>query len=116
MEDFLTKSKGLKFVIVSEATAKTFQQIKEYKGELFLVLELLTDIPSNPIVPKHTILTPTEKEELLKVYQEKNLAKIYDNDVMMRHLGANVGDIVRIIRPTINSGESVYYRRVIHHP
>jgi len=113
IEEQLIKSKGLSFIIASSASNKTYQQVKDFKGELFTTLEFLSDIPSCPFVPEHILLGQKEKEEVLSVYQEKNIAKIFVTDMMARYLGAKKGDLIKIIRKTLNTGESIYYRRVV---
>ena len=114
IEEVLIKTKSLnKFVIAQASSNKTYSQIKDFKAELFITTEFLTDIPSNPLVPEHILLDEKQKEEFLKVYQEKNIAKILQDDMMVRYLGAQKGDIIRIIRKSFNTGESIYYRRVV---
>lgn len=114
LEELLIKSKNKKtFIIAQEVSNKTYLQVKDFDGELFTTFEFLSDIPSNPLIPEHIILNDSQKEELLKIYKEKNLAKILLNDMMVRYIGANRGDIIKIIRPTYNTGSSVYYRKVV---
>lgn len=114
VESKLLKSKAdHKFLILQNFTNKTITQTKEFKTELFLTNEFLVDLSSVPFIPKHTILSEKDKEELLKIYPEKNLAKIFSNDMMVRYHGAKVGDIIKIIRPSFNTGESIYYRKVV---
>ena len=114
IEEQLVKSKEkYKFVIVSESTNKTYSQIKDFNAELFTVVEFLSDIPSNPLVPLHILMSEEDKTKVLQVYKEKNIAKILNDDMMVRYIGAKKGDLIKIIRPTFNTGESVYYRRVI---
>lgn len=113
IEEQLIKSKGYSFVVASSASNKTYQQVNDFKGELFLTLEFLSDIPSSPFIPEHILLNQKEKEEIYNVYKEKNIAKIFVTDMMARYLGAKKGDLIKIIRKTLNTGESIYYRRVV---
>ena len=112
LEENLIKSKGKKFVVAFNPTKKTYTQAKDFQMELFTTTELLVDLPSCPFVPEHILLTPEEKNEIIQKYQEKNISKILSSDMMVRYLGANKGDIIKIIRKTVNTGESIYYRRV----
>lgn len=115
IETSLVKSKAdYKFLIVEQSTNKTYTQINNFKTELFLTDELLVDVASIPYIPKHELLNDKTKETLLGIYKEHDLPKIFTTDRMVRYLGAKVGDIIKITRPTINSGESVYYRKVVH--
>jgi len=113
VEEFMLIKKDLKFVIAKSISKKTVNQGKERDTEIFEITELLVDIPANPLVPEHILLDDKEKEEFLKIYQEKNLPKLFSDDIMSRYLGGKKGDIIKIIRKTINSGNSVYYRRVV---
>ena len=114
IEDYLIKSKAtFKFIITKDSSAKTYSQVKDFKGELFTTFEFLSDIPSNPLIPEHILLNDTQKEEVLKIYQEKNIAKILSDDMMVRYIGAKKGDLIKIIRNSLNTGKSIYYRRVV---
>lgn len=112
-EEFILKKKDMKFIIAKEITKKTYSQAIENNTETFELHDFLIDIPSNPLVPLHILLTNEQKNILLKLYQEKELPKIKVDDIMAKYIGAKKGDIIKIIRNTINSGESVYYRKVI---
>jgi len=115
IENTLIKTKAdFKFLITENFTNKTLSQSKEFNTELFKTIELLCDIPSNPLIPTHKLLTLEEKQKFISIYNEKNLARIHSSDVMARHLNAKPNDIIKIIRPTINSGHSIYYRRVVN--
>jgi len=67
------------------------------------------------LVPKHEILSPEEREELLAKYRVKpyQLPKIRASDPAVKAIGAKPGDIVRIIRRSSTAGEHVVYRYVI---
>lgn len=73
------------------------------------------DIFKHVLVPKHEILTPEEREELLAKYRVKpyQLPKIKSSDPAIKAIGAKPGDIVRIIRKSPTAGEYVAYRYVI---
>lgn len=114
LEELLIKSNNKKtFIVAQEVSNKTYGQVKDFGAELFTTFEFLSDIPSNPLIPEHIILNEKEKEQVLKVYKEKNLAKILSDDMMVRYIGAIKGDILKIIRPTYNTGSSIYYRKVV---
>ncbi len=67
------------------------------------------------LVPKHEILTPKEKEEVLAQYrvQPHQLPWIRASDPAVRAIGAKPGDIVRIIRDSPTAGKYVSYRYVL---
>lgn len=113
IEEFMLINKNLKFLIAKSISKKTINQGKDMNTEVFESTELMVDIPANPLVPEHILLNEEEKEKLLLIYPEKTLPKIYLDDIMVRYLGGKKGDIIKIIRITVISGNSVYYRRVI---
>lgn len=117
IDDFLSKNIDKhKIIILKETTKKVLKQIlNEYKNsEFFFEYEMLEDIPSKIFIPEHQLLTIEEKNELLSKYNENELSIILDTDMMARYFNASIGDIFRIIRPSITSGKSVVYRRVSH--
>jgi DNA-directed RNA polymerase subunit H len=67
------------------------------------------------LVPKHEILTPKEREELLQEYRVKpyQLPAIRASDPAVKAIGAKPGDILRIIRKSPTAGKYVAYRYVI---
>ena len=89
MDDWSTKntnpnSKSLFntiLIVRSGATAiarKSLAEIAPFKIEIFCQEELLVNITKHEMVPKHQIITKTEKVELLKKYRvkESQLPKI----------------------------------------
>lgn len=77
--------------------------------------ELLYDIYEHVRVPKHTLLTVDEKQELLRTLRatEDLLPKMQRQDPMARYLGLRVGDVVKIDRYSMTVGHDVYYRIVV---
>jgi len=73
------------------------------------------DILNNVLVPKHTIISESEKEELLAKLNisPKQLPKISVNDPAIKLLDAKVGDVIKITRKSPTAGTSIYYRIVI---
>ena len=67
------------------------------------------------LVPKHEILTPKEREELLTKYRVKpyQLPRIRASDPAVKAIGAKPGDIVRIIRDSPTAGKHIVYRYVV---
>ena len=105
-----------KIVIFKDASKKVLKQILyEYKNaEFFFEHEMLEDIPMKIFIPEHQLLNKEEKEELLSKFSENELSIILDIDMMSRYYKAQVGDIFKIIRPSIVSGNSIFYRKVNH--
>jgi DNA-directed RNA polymerase subunit H (RpoH/RPB5) len=70
---------------------------------------------THELVPKHEILTPNEREELLAKYriQPYQMPKIWLSDPAVRAVGAQIGDVVRIVRDSTTAGEYIAYRYVV---
>jgi DNA-directed RNA polymerase subunit H (RpoH/RPB5) len=104
-----------KIIIIKDPSKKVIKQvITDYiNAEIFIEHELMEDIPSKFFIPEHQLLTEEEKKNILETFKETELAKINDTDIMSRYFGAKVGDIFRMIRPSITAGYNIFYRRVV---
>jgi len=73
------------------------------------------DIRKHELVPKHTLLTEKEKEELLKKYNItlKQLPRILASDPVVKILNGQPGDVVKIERKSLTAGQVDYFRVVI---
>ena len=87
----------------------------KYLVEYFNQNELLIDITEHELVPKHEVLTPEEKDQLLKRYklEETQLPRMQTGDPIARYFGLQIGDVVKIIRPSETAGRYVTYRIVL---
>lgn len=116
LDDYLNKNLSTKkFVIIRDASKKTIKQVlKDYENsEFFFEHEMLEDIPSKLFIPEHKIMSKEDKEEFLKKFKRENLSQIKSTDMMVRYYNGKVGDIVKITRPNITSGYSIFYRVVV---
>lgn len=116
LDEFLSKNIDVKkIVIFKEINKKIAKQIYyEYtNAEFFREYELLEDIPQKDFIPEHQLLTVPEKEELLNKFPDNTLQRIFSIDIMVRYYNGHVNDIFRIISPSITSGKSIRYRKVI---
>ena len=117
IENFLTKNTDThKFIIINKLSDRAIKQILEYENtEVFTVDELLVVIIDHNIVPQHILLTQEEKDKYFSVFNHhpRDMKKILVNDPVARFYGAKVGDLFKIIRPSITSGKEVDYRMVI---
>ena len=73
------------------------------------------DIFQHKLVPKHEILTEEEQKQLLEKYRvlPYQLLQICSSDPAVKAIGAQPGDILRIIRRSPTAGEHLAYRYVI---
>ena len=82
----------------------------EVFNEVFLMINILNHIDC----PKYEILDEEEAKEVLVSYMLKKneLPKILTSDPIVEYYNLKRGDIMRIIRPSEQSGRSVAYRIV----
>lgn len=116
-------SEGLKRVIlisVKDATTISKETLKNLskngkKIEIFTLAETSFNLSKNSLVPKHEIVSKREKEELLNAYNisPKNLPLIKKTDPMVRYLGANPGQLLRITSESLVNGLPTISYRIV---
>jgi DNA-directed RNA polymerase subunit H len=89
-----------------------FTVVKKNKKEEVLEEVKVTD---HVLVPKHEILSPEEKKEVLGMFNatEEQSPFLFNIDPVAREIGAKPGDMVRITRVSDTAGETTYYRFVV---
>ncbi|MGV9199699.1 MAG: DNA-directed RNA polymerase subunit H [Promethearchaeia archaeon] len=73
------------------------------------------DVLRHSLVPKHTILTKQQTEELLEEYQISllDLPQMFEKDPVAISIGAKEGDVVEITRKSNTTVKEVKYYRYI---
>jgi len=67
------------------------------------------------LVPKHEILSPEDKAEVLKKYRVEpyQFPLMKTSDPIAKVIGARFGDLIRIVRKSPTAGEYISYRYVV---
>lgn len=76
------------------------------------------DVTEHLMVPDHQIMSADEVKDLLARYNisYEHLPKIYNDDPVMKAIGANTGDVISITRSSQTAGIAESYRLVIRKP
>jgi len=66
------------------------------------------------MVPKHEVLTPKERKEVLETLgvDKEQLPLLRETDPVAKEIDAKPGDVLRIVRKSQTAGQAVYYRLV----
>lgn len=105
-----------RILIVYDILPKAEKQIQDTKDfEAFKTMEIVRDISKHFLVPKHILLSKEEAEQFMEEYslKKRDMGRIFIDDPMARYLYAKKDDIVQIIRGSLISGYSTYYRLVV---
>jgi len=103
-------------IIVKSINYKIFLEIMKYSNtEIFFIHELMINLIDHDLVPQHEVLNNDEKQKFLQEYKVKGkeLPRILLCDPIVRYYNLSPGTILRITRPSIASGESIFYR-IVH--
>lgn len=115
LHDFLTDYVQYKRIIVAkEFNNKISEFVTRNKSQIFSENIMLEDMIENIYQPKFELLDPEEMDLMRKEYNTSDYttSKILQTDPVTKYFDLKKGDIIRIIRPSPTSGESVSYRVV----
>ena len=113
------KTDTLIIVIKQEINQTLMNILNEFwdKNKVFIIIftmeRLLFNILQHQYVPKHTILTEDEKNEVIKKYNIVNIKQLPDIsrfDPVAQAIGMRPGDVCCIERPSKTAIISKYYR------
>ena len=116
--EFISKyDNDYKFVIVDDINAKSEETIESYNTpiEVFKFNSLKSDITEHDLVPKHIVLNEKESKDVMDSYRAiaRDMPLIRSNDAIAKYYNMKHREVVKIIRPSPVTGESVAYRLVI---
>jgi len=83
--------------------------------QAFSERELSFNVTKHHLVPKHEVLTPEEKRNVVKKYRTpmKQFPLMLSSDPVARYYGLLPGGMVKITRPSPTAGEYTLYRVVV---
>ncbi|PIN09394.1 RNA polymerase, 25-kDa subunit (common to polymerases I, II and III) [Handroanthus impetiginosus] len=119
LSQIMNKEMLEKVILIVQGKINSHAQkvLDEYpvKVETFHITELLVNITKHYLAPKHEILTPDEKEKLLKKYsiEGKQLPMMLENDAIARYYGLEKGQVVKVTYSGGIPDSTVTYRCVV---
>ena len=86
--------------------------INDVEIDIYDFSQFLINPTKHSLVPKHTILSSTEKARVLAELRvtEAQIPLIQASDPIMRWYDAKPGDLIRVMRTSSSTGKHLYYR------
>nr|QZX43305.2 DNA dependent RNA polymerase 2 subunit Rpb5 [Mimivirus sp.] len=116
ISEFFDEYNNYKKIIVAEGYNTKINKVVSSTGsQIFRESAFLSDLISHSFQPKFELLSPKEMELFKNEYNATTYTtkKITKSDPVTKYFALKVNDIIRIVRPSITSGESIDYRIVI---
>ena len=109
------KASDAKSVVKKKASGAKSGVKKQTSTKKSKITELTYSPSANLLVPKHEILSDTDKSGVLQQYHVTPdlLPHILVTDPAVLEIKAKPGDVLRITRDSETAGESIYYRVVV---
>tara|TARA_B100001094_G_scaffold328678_1_gene389625 strand:+ start:495 stop:1079 length:585 start_codon:yes stop_codon:yes gene_type:complete len=103
-------------IIIIKVFNNTIKKLeKEYNCSIFYYKQLIRNITKHKLVPKHELVKKENENEILKTYNIKNklqLNQIIQTDPICKYYNFKSGNIIKITRICISSGDTIAYRTV----
>lgn len=116
IKDFLNEYKNYhKIFIFDDISDKAKSNLMDNSNvEVFVEVFLMINIIEHVDSPRYELLTEDQEKEVLDSYilKKKEMKKMLTSDPIVSYFNLKRGNIIRIIRPSEQSGESVDYRIV----
>ncbi|KAL9232662.1 hypothetical protein vseg_007744 [Gypsophila vaccaria] len=107
---------GIILIVENRLTSPALKALDMFhsKVETFQITDLLVNITKHVLKPRHRVLTPKEKEKLLKKYnlEEKQLPRMSVKDAISRYYGLEKGQVVKVMYTGEITQSHVTYRCV----
>tara|TARA_B100000683_G_C12317522_1_gene485065 strand:+ start:140 stop:814 length:675 start_codon:yes stop_codon:yes gene_type:complete len=114
--DYTNKKNHYVLIVIDNKVNKFLKDFKRISNiEIFNYSEFFLNVTDHQLVPKHTILTQSEKEEVLKQYNcsIEQIPKLWKTDRIARHYNMQPGSICKIERISEVTGKAITYRHVV---
>lgn len=100
---------------ISPAAKKFAQECESISITTFMEKDLLFNVTHHRLVPKHRIISESEKQQLLKdkMIKENAMPKILISDPIAKYFGAQRGDVLEIERQSETAGKIKTWRITI---
>lgn len=105
-------------IAVGGPTPFTKREMASSDVSFFNARELMHNVTTHSLVPKHEALSAAEVADVRAQYNmlDSKWPKLLTTDPVVRYYNWPVGTIVRIRRTGISENEQIFYRQVVHTP